>query len=161
MDIWNNHYQDKMKIKNKQEIDQISFADKLVQFEEIMASTQELMDSNTLNTDFLENLIEENNSYFEKDKPKNNSHSDLFITEEDIDCDIDENYLGGSSALLQAENILKKLKNKNITSKKNNESKTKEIKKHYLNIEKEFLQKKNSSQQTILELYGSPSKGSF
>lgn len=69
MNIWNNHYQDSIQGNNslrrsQDEINHISLGDKLAQFELIITSTQDLIDSSNLNTDFLENSIKKNEIYF-------------------------------------------------------------------------------------------------
>ena len=159
MNIWNNHYQDNMKeSKDKQGEDHPSFADKLAQFEKIMTSTQELIDSNMLNTDLLEDLIQENEVYFEKIKLRMQTQSDILNTEEDIDRDVDENYLGGSSALLQAETILKKLEHNQIAANLNHEPK--EDQKRNSSIRKGYTEHKNTYSQSLLNHFCFPSRES-
>ena len=171
MDIWNNHYQESVETLNSPRLNQaqmnnMSLNDKMKRFELIMAKTQKLIDSGSLHTEILEECMKDNESYFFKSHKKN-TQSDVFTTEEEIDRDVDENYIGGSSALLQAEKILKNInEGEKVKDYKEPESTPrKEIQDYspYLNMEKLPSSRKKSSKvnsQSLIERFGSPSRGS-
>lgn len=110
MEIWNNHYQETVKTlgspKSQKTVDSnLSLSEKLAKFEEIMGSTQEIMDSGLLETSELEECIKANELYFVRND-RNSIGSDIHNYEEDICKDVDEHYIGSSFALQQAESLL-------------------------------------------------------